>query len=94
MIRMLCLVAGLMSSPLSVADDDVSVGTTQAEAAAEEASPDAEPKPQASDEPIEPIIDESKRVEDDGFEAAIDRAFGAYLVGPIASVFHSGSSRS
>ncbi|MEC9389569.1 MAG: alanine/glycine:cation symporter family protein [Myxococcota bacterium] len=87
MIRMLCLVAGLMSSPMAIADDAAPVGATQTEAAAVEATTEAEPATPSPVEAVEPAVEAPKTADDGGFEAAIDRAFGAYLVGPIASVF-------
>jgi alanine or glycine:cation symporter, AGCS family len=97
MIRAVCLLTTLFVSTVSFAQDaeappadapveaaaDGSIGVPASEevaAEAVEAAP-APPEAKAAPPPVEP------KVEADGIEAKIDRMFGKYLVGPIATVF-------
>jgi len=85
MIRMLFLVAAMMTSTGAIAQDAVPVGSTQDEASRAEAVPEADiPEPSAS---APTPADATPAEADAGFEAAIDAMFGEYLVGPIATVF-------
>ncbi len=85
MIRMLFLVAAMMTSTGAIAQDAVPVGSTQDEASRTEAVPEADvPEPSVS---APTPADAAPAEGDAGFEAAIDAMFGEYLVGPIATVF-------
>jgi AGCS family alanine or glycine:cation symporter len=97
MIRAVCLLTTLFVSTVSFAQNaeappadapveaaaDGSIGVPASEEVAEEAveAAPAPPEAKAAPSPVE------QKVEAEGIETKIDRIFGKYLVGPIATVF-------